>query len=80
MNGCGDHSLFRLSNLFAFTLPHHSLLHHYPQAFPDALFQLIPEAGHLPQIEQPERLLTIVWEFADSITAPPPVAVSFEVR
>jgi len=52
----------------------------YAQAFPDARFQLIPEAGHLPQIEQPERLLTLVWEFADSITATPPVAGSFEER
>ena len=43
----------------------------YAQSFPDARFQLIPEAGHLPQIEQPERLLTLVWEFADSITATP---------
>src|SRR5216683_2615804 len=43
----------------------------YAQAFPDARFQLIPEAGHLPQIEQPERLLTLVWEFADSIAATP---------
>jgi pimeloyl-ACP methyl ester carboxylesterase len=43
----------------------------YAQAFPDARFQLIPEAGHLPQIEQPERLLTLVWEFANSITATP---------
>src|SRR5579864_7479432 len=50
----------------------------YAQAFPDARFQLIPEAGHLPQIEQPERLLTLVWEFADSIAAPPPDAGSFE--
>src|SRR5258706_1986015 len=39
----------------------------YAQAFPDARFQLIPEAGHLPQIEQPERLLTLVCELADSI-------------
>ena len=38
-----------------------------------------PEAGHVPQIEQPERLLKLVWEFADSITAPP-VAGSFEER
>ncbi len=52
----------------------------YAQSFPDARFQLIPEAGHLPQIEQPERLLTLVWEFADSIAAPPPVAGSFEER
>ena len=49
----------------------------YAQAFPDARFQLIPESGHLPQIEQPERLLTLVWEFADSIAATPPVAGSF---
>lgn len=35
----------------------------YAQAFPNARFELIPEAGHLPQIEQPERLLTIVKEF-----------------
>ena len=40
----------------------------YAQSFPDARFELIPEAGHLPQLEQPERLLTLVWEFADSIS------------
>jgi pimeloyl-ACP methyl ester carboxylesterase len=39
----------------------------YAQSFPDARFHLIPEAGHLPQLEQPERLLAIIWEFADSI-------------
>jgi len=39
----------------------------YAHSFPNARFQLIPEAGHLPQIEQPERLLKLVWEFADSI-------------
>ena len=42
--------------------------------------ELIPEAGHLPQLEQPERLLTLVWEFADSITATPSAAGSFEER
>jgi len=46
----------------------------YAQSFPDARFHIIPEAEHLPQIEQPERLLTLVWEFADSIAATPPVA------
>jgi len=51
----------------------------YAQSLPNARFTLIPEAGHLPQIEQPERLLTLVWEFADSITATP-VAGSFEER
>lgn len=52
----------------------------YAQAFPDARFELIPEAGHLPQLEQPERLLTLVWEFANSITATPTVARSFDER
>ncbi len=40
----------------------------YAQAFPNAHFELISEAGHLPQIEQPARLLKVVEEFADSIT------------
>ncbi len=40
----------------------------YAQAFPNARFTLIPGAGHVPQIEQPERLLNLVQEFADSIT------------
>jgi pimeloyl-ACP methyl ester carboxylesterase len=39
----------------------------YAQSFPHARFELIPEAGHLPQIEQPERLLTLVRKFAISI-------------
>lgn len=39
----------------------------YAQSFPSARFELIPEAGHLPQIEQPTRLLNLVWKFADSI-------------
>ncbi|MDQ2713464.1 MAG: alpha/beta hydrolase [Chloroflexota bacterium] len=50
----------------------------YAQALPNARFELISEAGHLPHIEQPERLLTLVQEFADSITAKPPVARSFK--
>jgi len=52
----------------------------YAQSLPNARFTLIPEAGHVPQIEQPERLLTLVWEFADSIAATTPVAGSFEER
>ena len=43
----------------------------YAQSLPNAHFELIPEAGHLPQIEQPARLLKVVEEFADSITAKP---------
>ena len=38
----------------------------YAQALPNARFELIPEAGHLPQLEQPERLLKLVREFAAS--------------
>ncbi len=41
----------------------------YAQALPNARFELILEAGHLPQIEQPARLLKAVEEFSDSITA-----------
>jgi pimeloyl-ACP methyl ester carboxylesterase len=48
----------------------------YAQAFPDARFELISEAGHLPQLEQPERLLDLVWEFADSIQTPSGVGSS----
>jgi len=51
----------------------------YAQSLPNARFALIPEAGHVPQIEQPERLLALVWEFADSITTTP-VAGLFEER
>jgi pimeloyl-ACP methyl ester carboxylesterase len=36
----------------------------YAEAFPNARFELIPEAGHLPQIEQPGRLLPLVLQFA----------------
>jgi len=50
----------------------------YAQALPDARFELILEAGHLPQIEQPERLLNLVWKFANSIGATPAVGSSDE--
>ncbi|GHO92355.1 alpha/beta hydrolase [Reticulibacter mediterranei] len=39
----------------------------YAESLPNARFELIPEAGHLPQIDQPERLLSVVREFLDSI-------------
>ena len=51
----------------------------YAHALPNARFELLPEAGHLPWIEQPERFLKAVSEFADSIT-PSPVAGSSEQR
>jgi pimeloyl-ACP methyl ester carboxylesterase len=46
----------------------------YAQSFPNARFEPIPEAGHLPQIEQPERLLTLVRKFSISTRATPPIA------
>lgn len=36
----------------------------YAAAIPGAEFTLIPESGHLPQIETPDALIKIVWEFA----------------
>jgi pimeloyl-ACP methyl ester carboxylesterase len=43
----------------------------YAQSFLDARFEPIPEAGHLPQIEQPQHLLTLVRKFAMSTGATP---------
>jgi len=37
----------------------------YAAAIPGARFELLPHAGHLPQIEAPEALLAIVTDFAD---------------
>ncbi|GCE07259.1 alpha/beta fold hydrolase [Dictyobacter aurantiacus] len=36
----------------------------YARSFPHARFELITEAGHLPQIEQPTRLHALVSQFA----------------
>ena len=38
----------------------------YAQAFPNGRFEPIAEAGHLPQIEQPGRLMPLVRQFAIS--------------
>jgi pimeloyl-ACP methyl ester carboxylesterase len=38
----------------------------YAQSLPNAHFELIPEAGHSPQMQQSERLLTLVREFVSS--------------
>jgi pimeloyl-ACP methyl ester carboxylesterase len=35
----------------------------YATAFPNTRFELIPECGHSPQIERPQRLLELVQEF-----------------
>jgi len=37
----------------------------YAAAIPSAGFQLLREAGHLPQIETPEALAASIWQFAD---------------
>ena len=36
----------------------------YAKAIPNARFLLLPETGHLPQLEAPDRLLAAVWDFA----------------
>ncbi|MFL4910365.1 alpha/beta fold hydrolase [Streptomyces sp. MMS24-I2-30] len=40
--------------------------HAYAQAIPDAEFRLMEGTGHLPQSETPEKLLPILWDFADA--------------
>jgi pimeloyl-ACP methyl ester carboxylesterase len=37
----------------------------YAAAIPGAEFQLLERAGHLPQIETPDELVSVVWSFAD---------------
>ncbi|PRY28075.1 alpha/beta fold hydrolase [Pseudosporangium ferrugineum] len=34
----------------------------YAEAIPGAEFVLLPETGHLPQLESPERLIPLVWD------------------
>ncbi len=45
----------------------------YAAAIPNAKFQLLPNTGHLPQIETPDKLLEAIWEFSD-IYSPTPQA------
>lgn len=40
----------------------------YAGAIPGARFALIAEAGHLPQLETPDELLAVVWQFAAAHT------------
>ncbi|HYZ57383.1 MAG TPA: alpha/beta hydrolase [Streptosporangiaceae bacterium] len=43
----------------------------YAESFPNGRFELIPEAGHLPHLEQAARTLELVRNFADSEVARP---------
>ncbi|MGW1049102.1 alpha/beta fold hydrolase [Streptomyces sp. NPDC002521] len=38
----------------------------YADAIPGARFELLLRTGHMPQIETPEQLLPVVWDFADA--------------
>ena len=41
----------------------------YAASFPNGRFKPIPEAGHLPHLEQPERVLEAIHDFADETTS-----------
>ncbi len=36
----------------------------FAAAIPGARFRLLPDTGHLPQLESPQPLLDAIWEFA----------------
>jgi len=40
----------------------------YAASFPNGRFEPIPEAGHLPHLEQPEQVLQAILRFADQTT------------
>ncbi|MFF1811229.1 alpha/beta fold hydrolase [Streptomyces sp. NPDC058251] len=41
----------------------------YAAAIPEARFELLPRAGHMPQLETPEQLLAVVGDFAEAHTS-----------
>jgi pimeloyl-ACP methyl ester carboxylesterase len=41
----------------------------YAAEIPGARFELVPRAGHVPQLEAPEALLAALWPFAESTAA-----------
>ena len=47
----------------------------YAAAIPGAEFRLISGAGHLPQLETPDELLEIVWDFATAPAVHPDVSI-----
>ncbi len=40
----------------------------FAAAIPKARFELLPDTGHVPQLETPEQLLAAIWSFAESNT------------
>jgi pimeloyl-ACP methyl ester carboxylesterase len=38
----------------------------YAEAIPGATFLMLPDTGHLPQLETPDQLLTPIWDFASA--------------
>jgi pimeloyl-ACP methyl ester carboxylesterase len=44
----------------------------YAAAIPHAVFRLLPNTDHIPQIETPEQLLTAVWDFVAAHAPSPP--------
>jgi pimeloyl-ACP methyl ester carboxylesterase len=42
----------------------------YAASFPDSRFEPIPQAGHLPHLEQPDQVLNAIHRFADETTRP----------
>lgn len=40
----------------------------YAASFPNGRFEPIPQAGHLPHLEQPEQVLQAIRRFADETT------------
>lgn len=38
----------------------------FAAAIPGAQFTMLPETGHLPQIETPDALIRTVWAFAEA--------------
>jgi pimeloyl-ACP methyl ester carboxylesterase/mannose-6-phosphate isomerase-like protein (cupin superfamily) len=47
----------------------------FARAIPDAQYLLIPDAGHLPQLESPKALLQAVWDFATARATEPAVSI-----
>jgi pimeloyl-ACP methyl ester carboxylesterase/quercetin dioxygenase-like cupin family protein len=47
----------------------------YAAAIPGAEFRVISDAGHLPQLETPDKLLRMVWDFSTAPAGHPEVSV-----